>query len=71
MGIGVWVPSMKGKEKRKEREEKIMERRNEERERGEKRGEWVTCFTWTPSLHYITIILTLFNHFNGLSYDIN
>ena len=42
-------------------------RMREKREKGEEGREWVSRVTWTPR-QYLTVILTLFDHFNGLSH---
>ena len=56
------------------REKKIRGKREEREkireEREEMRGEWVPLSMWT-SLQHLIVILTLFDHFNGLSHNIS
>ena len=61
-----------GKEERVEkggRREKRGEMGVKRREEREEREEWAPHDMWTPPRQYLMVILTLFNHFNGLSHN--
>ena len=53
---------------REEEREERGEIRDERKEKREERRKWIPRATWTPCQH-LMVNLTLFDHFNGLSYE--
>ena len=57
--------------KRRERSEGTEKKREKREERREKIGEWASACHVDVTCEHLTVILILFDHFNGLSYGIS